>query len=338
MAEFKEYFPLINYNTFRVEATTRYFVEICNNNDINELIGSNIFSKNKRFIIGGGSNVLFTKDFDGLVIHPSIKGIDYIEETNKETLVKVGCGVIWDDFVQFAVENDLAGIENLSGIPGHVGACPVQNIGAYGTEVENVITKVEGIHLNTNKRIEFNHDQCKFGYRNSIFKKEYKNDFLITHVTFGLKKDPYLLNTSYTALTKELENYKEKNIKTVREIIKKIRGVKLPEVTKLGSAGSFFKNPVVAEEIASSILSKYPGSPSYKTENGMIKLSAAWLIDQSGCKGLQVEDATTYQYQPLVIVNKGKATGNDVLLLSKKIIEQVNKTFGILIEPEVNII
>jgi UDP-N-acetylmuramate dehydrogenase len=338
MIDFKENFRLKPFNTFGIDAKAKFFVEISNENDVSELIQSEIFKKFNRVILGGGSNMLFTKDFDGLIIHPLIKGIEVIKETSSDVLIKTGCGVVWDDLVLYVVGNNWGGIENLSDIPGNVGASPIQNIGAYGIEVESVIEKVEGFDLTVGKKVEFTHDQCQFGYRNSIFKKHYKNNFLVTQVVLRVQKPPHRLNISYTALAKELENHKEKNICTVREIVKKIRGSKLPETSKLGSAGSFFKNPVVANEVALSITSKYPEAPNFPADEGKVKLSAAWLIDKSGCKGLQNGDAATYNIQPLVIVNLGKAKGDDVWQLSKMIQNKVYKTFGVLLEPEVNIL
>jgi UDP-N-acetylmuramate dehydrogenase len=338
MIEFKENFALNTFNSFRIDSQAKFFVELKNENDIHELTQSEIYKKNPIFILGGGSNVLFTKNFDGLIIHPLITGIEIISETDTDVYIKSGCGVVWDDLVQYAVNNNWGGIENLSDIPGHVGACPIQNIGAYGVEVESVIEKVEGIDLKENKKLVFSRNQCHFGYRSSIFKSQYKNKLLVTNVFFKLQKPPHNLNLSYVALSKEIEHCKEKNIKSVREIVTKIRGSKLPKVSESGSAGSFFKNPVVSKEVAYSISSKYPDAPQFKTEGGKVKLSAAWLIDKSSCKGLLIGDAVTYSKQPLVIVNLGNATGDDVLNLSKLIKDKVYNIFGISLEPEVNII
>jgi UDP-N-acetylmuramate dehydrogenase len=338
MVEFKENFSLLSFNTFGINASANYFANICNELEIDELIDSEPFRKNSRLILGGGSNILFTDDFTGLVIHPAFGGIEIIDETKTDVVVKCGSGVVWDELVQYAVEKDWGGIENLSYIPGNVGACPIQNIGAYGADIKQVVEKVEGIDLRNKKRLSFLPEECKFGYRDSIFKKELKNDFLITHVSFRLKKPPHKLNVSYSVLAKEFENYNEKTIQSIRDIVIEIRRSKLPEVTELGSAGSFFKNPVVPNDIANKIFSAYPDCPKFRSENGQFKLSAAWLIDRSGCKGLQFGDASTYILQPLVIVNLGNASGKDIVLLSKTIQEKVFERFGLMLEPEVNFV
>lgn len=338
MIHFKENFQLKSFNTFGIDAYAKYFVEITCETDIHELIQTQTFKQNNRTILGGGSNILFTKDFEGLMIHPLIADLDVIDETNDYVKIKAGCGIIWDDFVSYAVNNGWGGIENLSDIPGNIGACPIQNIGAYGSEVESVIEKVIGYDLDENRIIEFTHDQCEFGYRTSIFKTKLKNRILITHVLFRLNKVPHHLNISYSALVKELENSESKTIQKIREIVMKIRGSKLPQVSKIGSAGSFFKNPIVEEKVVQKIVSEFPSAPVFPAENSKKKLSAAWLIDQSGCKGLQVGDAATYSLQPLVLVNNGNATGAEVLNLSRLIQKRVEDKFGISLEPEVNIL
>jgi UDP-N-acetylmuramate dehydrogenase len=338
MVEIKENFSLQEYNTFGIDVFAKYFIKVSKEEELDQLIESELFRNNPHLILGGGSNVLFTNDYAGLVIHPSIGGIEIIEETKTEVLINCGSGIVWDELVQYCVEHDWGGIENLSNIPGNVGACPIQNIGAYGVEVKQVIEKVEGFDLKDKSKLTFLRDQCDFGYRDSIFKRQYRNDFMITHVSFRLKKTPHSLNTSYIALTKELEKYSQKTIQTIRKIVIEIRRSKLPDVNILGSAGSFFKNPVVSEEISNKISSLYPDSPKFRSENGLIKLSAAWLIDRSGCKGLQFGNASTYLQQPLVIVNLGNATGKEIMTLSKIICEKVNEKFGVILEPEVNII
>jgi UDP-N-acetylmuramate dehydrogenase len=338
MVELKENFSLQSFNTFGINASAKYFSKVGTDEELGELIESEEFRMNPHLILGGGSNILFTKDYNGLVIHPSFIGIEIIEETKTDVLIKCGSGFVWDKLVQYAVDRGWGGIENLSDIPGNVGACPIQNIGAYGVEVNQVIETVYGTDLLENKKLSFNREQCNFGYRDSIFKKQYKNNFLISHVNFRLKKTPHVLNSSYAALAKELDHYSEKNINTIRKIVLEIRRSKLPEVSNLGSAGSFFKNPVVSEIIANKNFSEYPDCPKFRSESGLVKLSAAWLIEQSGCKGLQNGNAATYLKQPLVIVNLGNATGKEIFNLSKIIQNKVQEKFGILLEPEVNFV
>jgi UDP-N-acetylmuramate dehydrogenase len=338
MVELKENFSIKPYNTFGIDVNTRYFAQIANHQDLFELTSTEIFRNNPHLILGGGSNMLFTDDYTGLVIYPSFGDIEIVDETESDIIIKCGSGIVWDELVQYAVEKQWGGIENLSGIPGNVGACPVQNIGAYGVEIEQVVERVDGIDLRNINKLSFIKKQCNFGYRDSIFKKEFKNDFLITHVTFRLKKPPHKLNLSYATLANEVEKYTDKSIQSIRKIVIEIRRSKLPDVSELGSAGSFFKNPVVSVDLANKIYSNYPECPKFRSENGQFKLSAAWLIDRSGCKGLQIGDAATYVHQPLVIVNLGNATGKDIVKLSKTIQERVHERFGIMLEPEVNFV
>jgi UDP-N-acetylmuramate dehydrogenase len=338
MIEIKENFGLLPYNTFRIDVKANYFVELKNEEEISELFQFDIFHKQNHLILGGGSNILFTKNFNGLIMHPVIKGMDLLDETDEEIVIKVGSGVVWDEFVEFAVKKDWGGIENLSNIPGNVGASPIQNIGAYGREVKNVIEKVEGIILSSGKSINFANSQCNFGYRTSIFKREFRNDILITRVTFRLKKQPHILITHYDPIENELLKYKTRNIDTIRKIICDVRGLKLPKVEEIGNAGSFFKNPVIPVDMAEKLKSIHSGIPIYRVDDKVAKLSAAWLIEKAGCKGLRQGNAGTYDKQALVLINLGNALGEEIVALGKFIQQNVFNEFGVSLEAEVNIV
>ncbi len=337
MNKLLENISLKKYNTFGIDVSSRYFIELVNIEQIREFLQSENGSIQPRLIIGEGSNILFTRDFDGIVIRPVIKGIEKSEETDKHVYLKVGAGENWDELVSYCVENNYGGIENLSLIPGSVGASPVQNIGAYGVEVKDVIEYVETIDLLTTDTIVFFADECRFDYRSSIFKTKLKNKHIITHVMFRLDKEPHFV-THYGTIAKELDQYAETSIRNIREIIIKIRKSKLPDPKELGNAGSFFKNPVVSRETFENILKFYPKVPFWEFKENLVKLSAAWLIEQCQWKSKKIGDAGTYRKQPLVIVNHGNATGNDVVTLSEKIQKAVKNHFAIQLEPEVNIL
>jgi UDP-N-acetylmuramate dehydrogenase len=338
MIQIKTHYPLEYLNSFGIRADAAYYVEIDSKEDILNLMGNKIYLENAHLILGGGSNILFTGDYEGMIIHPKIKGIHKIGEDASSVIVKVGSGVIWDDFVKYAVKNNWGGVENLSIIPGNVGASPIQNIGAYGVEVKDVIEEVEGYNLAEQTLGTFSKSDCQFGYRKSIFKQQLKNNFLITHVTFRLSKPPHTLYTSYGAIEEQLIDYPEASISTIREVVTAIRKSKLPDPLKLGNAGSFFKNPVVESRLASELKELNSEMPVYPSEGGNVKLSAAWLIDHAGCKGIKRGHAGTHKQQPLVIVNLGNATGNEIVELANLIQEMVHRKYGIHLEPEVNII
>jgi len=337
MIEIKENFGLLPYNTFRIDVKARYFVEIEDEEDISELIHVDFFRNKDRLILGGGSNILFTKNFEGLIIHPVMKGMNLMEDTEEDVIIRVGSGVEWDVFVEYAVTRNWGGIENLSNIPGNVGASPVQNIGAYGREVKDVIEKVEGVLLSDGKLLNFTNSQCKFGYRNSIFKSELKNDFLISGVTFRLKKPPHFITTHYHPIEEELLKYENRDINSIRKIICDVRQIKLPQVDKIGNAGSFFKNPIVSVDVADKIQTDFIGVPVYRVDDTTVKLSAAWLIEKAGCKGLRRGNAGTYAKQPLVLINLGNAQGKEILETGLFIQQKVFNKFGVKLEPEVNI-
>lgn len=336
--QIKSNYSLTALNTFHLKAKADYYVEINTTEELEDLVQDKLFASNERLILGGGSNILFLKNFRGIVIHPKFSGIEQIREDESAIFVKVGSGVVWDDFVRYAVENNLGGIENLSLIPGNVGASPIQNIGAYGVEVKNVIEKVEGYHFSKKGFRTFNNSECRFGYRTSIFKKDMKNSFLITSVTFRLSKSPHVLTTNYGIIEEKLQNFPKRSISVLRKVISDIRNAKLPDAEKIGNAGSFFKNPVVNEKLVTSLKKRYPDISFHSAGNGKMKLSAAWLIDNANCKGIRFGDAGTYEKQPLVIVNLGNATGKEILDLANYIQDKVRKVFDLQLEPEVNII
>jgi len=337
MAVLRKNYSLKRHNSFGIEANAKYFFEFEKVDEINDFLNKNDVISIQYLILGGGSNLLFTEDFNGLVIHPKVKGIKITEEDENSVLVKVGANEDWDDFVVWAVNNNYSGIENLSLIPGVVGAAPVQNIGAYGVEVQEVIESVEAISVETKNTVVFSHAHCEFDYRNSVFKNEYKNQFIITHVNFRLNKQTDF-KTHYGAIAKELESYNEINLKNIREVITKIRESKLPDPKVLGNAGSFFKNPVVNKNEADALQEKYANMPVYELNETESKLAAGWMIEQCGWKGKRIGDAGVHKNQALVIVNYGNAKGSEILLLANEIRKSVLYKFGVKLEMEVNAI
>lgn len=337
MMNVRENTSLLALNTFRVDVNTRYHIEVSDVQDIRNFIGSELHAIQPRMILGGGSNVLFTGDYNGCILHPSIKGIEKTSEDKGSVMIRTAAGENWDDFVRYCVENGWCGLENLSNIPGTVGASPVQNIGAYGSEVRDSIETVEAIDLETGRTRVFSNRQCRFAYRNSIFKSELKNRMIITHITFRLKKD-HNFNTSYRELNKELSLYPETNLGNIRDAVITIRKRKLPEVEALANAGSFFKNPLVDQTGLDSLKRSHPEIPFFKDAYGSIKLSAAWLIERCGWKDRRIRNVGTYKLQPLVIVNYGGASGSEILEFTQKIQRSVQDHFDIVLETEVNII
>ncbi len=329
---------LKEYNTFGLDVKAGYFLSIQSADDLISFFSDNKqFRQEKRLILGGGSNLLFLEDFQGLIIYPRMKGID-IKSENEDTIeVEVGAGEVWDDFVALCVEKGWGGVENLSLIPGNVGSVPVQNIGAYGMEAETSIFKVNALNLQDLSKRVFTHDECHFGYRNSCFKNEFKDLFMISSVVFLLKKK-YKLNFSYGALQLETAKIGPLNLKNLRQAVISIRESKLPDPKKNGNAGSFFKNPFISSELSEKMRNQYPEIPLYPCPDGIFKTSAAWLIERAGWKGKSYKNAAVHDKQALVIVNKGNATGEEIFELSEQIRQDVNSKFGILLELEVNII
>jgi UDP-N-acetylmuramate dehydrogenase len=337
MINLQENFPLLHYNTFGIAANTKFFFEPKDEFEIQEFLGSPWAEVRPRFVLGGGSNVLFTKDYEGVVIHPLIRGLEIVSETKEMILIRAGAGENWDSFVEHCVNNNLGGVENLSLIPGTIGACPVQNIGAYGIEVGDVIHSVDGINLEDGKNFTLSAEECGFSYRDSIFKRKMKDKVIILYVTFKLQKH-HAFKTSYPDLKKELDKYSETTIKTIRDAVISVRKNKLPDPDITGNAGSFFKNPVVQAEKILSLRIAYPAIPAFNYAREKAKLSAAWLIEQSGWKGRQLGKTGTYKKQPLIIVNHGGATGDEILNCAQKIQKAVLNRFAIKLEMEVNVL
>ena len=337
---------LKSLNTMGFDVVAKHYYEINSLNDIKELIDNNIFKNNKTLILGGGSNILFTDEyFDGIVIHSNLKGISFVESqqsTDNECpeFLTVRCmsGEVWKDFVDFTVSNNLYGLENLVDIPGSVGAAPVQNIGAYGSEVKDCITKVYTINIENGEECVFENEECDFAYRNSIFKKEENKKYFIYAIDFKLKKDAGL-KLEYGNIKDYLskKNIESPSLSDVANAIKTIRAEKLPEVGVVGSVGSFFQNPIVSIEKYQSVKDTYPEVPSYPNDNG-VKIPAGWLIDKSGWKGYRENHVGVWDKQALVLVHYGNGKPEEILNLMKKIQESVNEKFGIEIRPEVNLV
>lgn len=338
MIRFSENHSLKAHNTFGIDAKAKYYFEFTELEDLEVFLNSNnTWKEEKLIVLGEGSNILFMNDFDGLVIHPNVPGMNSVWEDRNHDWIEVGAGEVWDEFVEFAVDQGLGGTENLSLIPGKVGAAPVQNIGAYGQEVCRLVEKVKGYDLEKGCAAEFSATECEFAYRNSVFKNYLKNRFIITSVIFRLDKFPEF-NLGYGQLEEKVKEKGEATLHTIREAVIEIRSSKLPDVKEVGNAGSFFKNPVVDVLLAEQIKSKYPEIPFYPGGEGKIKLAAGWLIEQSGWKGKRIGEAGVHEQQALVIVNYGKATGKEIYALSEEICKSVEEKFGVALEREVNCI
>lgn len=329
---------LKDLNTFRVPAKASYFAEFTSKEELINVIKDPRFRSISKFILGSGSNILLTKDFNGLVLKNSIKGIKVKEETDDHVFIEAGAGELWDDLVAYTVENNFYGIENLTLIPGTVGAAPIQNIGAYGVEIFDVFRSLEGYFLADGEKRVFLRDKCEFGYRSSIFKTKLKNSFVITKVTLQLSKEPKF-NLDYSSLKSAVAEIKgEVTLAKVRGIIKSIRESKLPDPETIGNAGSFFKNPELSLLEYEQLKQKHPDVTSFATGKRRVKVSAAWLIEKCGLKGLRFGDAGTYEKHSLVIVNYNSASGKEIYNFARFIQESVNEKFNIILEPEVNII
>jgi len=337
MINIQENISLKDHNTFDIDVKAKHFANLSSVHNIQE------FCKHKKYdkflILGGGSNILFTKDFNGIIVKIENKGIEIIEEDEKHVFVKAAAGEIWDDLVEFCVKNNYGGIENLSNIPGTVGAAPIQNIGAYGVELKDVFIQLEAIEISTGKTRTFSKNECEFGYRSSVFKNELKGKYIITSVTIKLSKSP-TLSFEYGAMRDELKrlNIENPGLKDIRQAVINIRSSKLPDPAIIGNAGSFFKNPVVENKKLEALKRDYPNIPSYKQNEYSVKLAAGWLIDQCGWKGKSIGNAGVHKDQALVIVNHGGASGQEILSLAENIQESVHKHFGISLVPEVNIL
>ena len=338
MLQIEENVSLKNFNTFGIEASARYFVEINRPEDLAELFMDSQWHHTERLTIGGGSNLLLVTDFKGLVIRMNIRGLEH--RINHETVfVEAGAGEVWNDLVNFCVDHGFAGMENLSLIPGSVGASPIQNIGAYGVELKDVFESCQAFEIRTGDIITFNKQDCRFGYRESVFKSALKGLYIITSVKFRLSAMPQL-NITYGAIEQELSNrgITEPTIKDVSQVVSAIRVSKLPDPSTIGNSGSFFKNPVIPAVQFAALYEKYPAVSNYPAGDGLVKLAAGWLIEQCGWKGKIVGHTGTYKNQALVLVNHGGATGQEIYDLSSRIIDSVYAKFGVTLEREVNII
>jgi len=335
----KENVSLRRFNTFHIDASTRYFIEITNYKQLRELIVSGFLVKNPVLLLGGGSNLLFTNNFNGIVVQICNKGIEVADNANNTVLVKAAAGENWHEFVTYCVGKGFGGLENLSLIPGNVGSCPIQNIGAYGVEVKDSFYSLEAVDLKTGELKIFHHPDCNFGYRDSIFKGELKGKFAIWSVTFQLNLNP-VVHVEYGAIKQELEakGIENPGIKDVSEAVCSIRHSKLPDPEILGNAGSFFKNPTVDLKFADKLRESFPKLVSYPLADGNEKLAAGWLIEQCGWKGFREGDAGVHQNQALVLVNYGNANGSQILTLAHRVQNSVYERFGVKLEMEVNVI
>lgn len=327
---------LKQYNTFGIDVTASHFVEVSEIEELRNILSNNTLPL---LILGGGSNILLTQNFKGLVIKNNFKGIDIIKDDADSVFLKVGAGENWHQFVMYCIDKGYCGIENLSLIPGNVGASPMQNIGAYGVEVKDVITEVEAINIQDYTSKHFSNKECDFGYRTSIFKTVEKGNYFITSVIFQLSKKPKI-NTSYGAIEDELkkEEITHPTIKDVSDAVIRIRQSKLPDPDKIGNSGSFFKNPVVNSSVKDDLLISYPSIPNYPQNDGTYKIAAGWLIEQCGWKGKTIDKYGVHSKQALVLVNHGGANGAEIYKLSEDIIKSVQQKFNITLEREVNII
>ena len=336
MMDVKQNYSLKKYNSFNIDVVAKEFIQI---NSVKELIDLQKNSKNKnKLFIGGGSNILFTNNFEGLVVHINLKGISVKKMNENFSEIKVMSGENWNELVNWCIENNLGGLENLSLIPGNVGAAPIQNIGAYGVELKDVFISCEVYDLNAEKLNIYNLNDCKFGYRDSIFKKN--KNLIVVSVKMKLSSKNHKINSSYGGINDELKklNIKEPTIKDISNVVCDIRNKKLPNPNKIGNAGSFFKNPIVNSKKINWLKENFNDIPFYKIDENSYKIPAAWLIETSGFKGKDFGNFGVHKTQPLVLVNYGKASGSDINKLSLSIKEVVNKLFKIELETEVNII
>jgi UDP-N-acetylmuramate dehydrogenase len=333
----REGISLKPFNTFGIEARAQFFMEALLNEDILNLAGNLQENYRPLLVLGGGSNILFTKDFPGTVLKISTKGTHLLKEDNETVWVQASAGENWDDFVGFCVDHGWGGIENLSAIPGNTGTSPVQNIGAYGVEMKDTFVELEAFDLESRGIKILAKDDCRLGYRESIFKSQNKGRYIILNVTFRLSKNP-ILCLDYGNIRKELAIMKvtDPGIKDVREAVCRIRANKLPDPKVTGNAGSFFKNPVIPPQQYEKLKQSFPEIVSFK-QNGNIKLAAAWMIEQCGWKGKRKGNAGVHSTQPLVLVNLGNATGLEIINLGNEIRQSVYGKFGIMLETEVNV-
>lgn len=330
---------LKSYNTFGINVNSRYFAEVMSEDDLHKLSDAKAFSHEPILILGGGSNMLFTKDYEGLVLKISIPGIKAARFSDQQVLVTAGAGVVWNELVNYCVAQDFAGMENLSLIPGTVGASPIQNIGAYGVELKDIFHSCDAYDIATGETRTFNFEDCQFGYRDSIFKNEFKGKYIILGVTFKLNTEAKI-NSQYGAIQSVLaeRGIRRPTIADISKIVSEIRVSKLPDPSTIGNAGSFFKNPVVDRSVYDNLIDKFPGLISYPVGKDKMKLAAGWLIEDCGFKGVVDGRTGTWKNQALVLVNHGGASGSEVYGFSEKIIDRVKEKFGVELEREVNIL
>ena len=326
---------LLPYNTFGIDVKSKHFIDVKSIDELKAVLNQNQLQN--LLVLGGGSNLLLTKDFEGLTLRIQNRGIEIVEQDGRKARVKVAAGENWHDFVLWCLENDLGGVENLALIPGNVGAAPIQNIGAYGVELREVFESCEAISIDTGKVKIFKKDECDFGYRNSIFKNTLKGKYIIFSVQFNLNKPPHELNISYKGLSEKLEG-KIPNIQSIAQAVIEIRSSKLPNPKKIGNCGSFFKNPVISLIKFNDLKQQYPDIPHYPDQLDKIKIPAAWLIDTLGYKGYRNHEAGVHPNQALVLVNYGNATGAEIKKLAQQIRNKVKEKFAINLEFEVNIL
>lgn len=328
-------YSLLSHNTFGIDVSAARFLEYASVEELQQQIAQGAVTT--PFLhIGGGSNLLFTKDYDGLILHSCIGGIEVTEEDERTVSVRVGAGVVWDDFVAYCVAHGWYGAENLSLIPGEVGAGAVQNIGAYGVEVKDLITAVETVNIQGDQRV-YSIEECGYAYRNSIFKRPENKSVFVTYVRFRLSKEEYY-TLDYGTIRQELGKYPELTLPVVRKVIIDIRESKLPDPKVMGNAGSFFMNPIVSKEKLLALQQEYPQIPYYELADGQVKIPAGWMIDQCGWKGKSLGPAAVHDKQALVLVNRGGAKGSDIIALSDAVRVSVREKFGIDIHPEVNFV
>lgn len=334
----QENISLKPYNTFGIDVKARFFVEITGLAQLQRVLELKAYPN--RFIISGGSNMLLTKDIDALVMHINLKGISIVEENGDSVEIKAMAGENWHDLVLWSLDQGYGGLENLSLIPGNVGTAPIQNIGAYGVELKDIFVNCAAMDVKTGELVAFDREACQFGYRDSIFKNEAKDNYIITSVTLRLTKKNHLLHTGYGAIEEELRknDIVYPTIRDISNAVITIRKSKLPDPKELGNSGSFFKNPIIGKRKFDKFIKSHPEAPFYELEDDQFKVPAGWLIEQCGFKGRRFGDAGVHERQALVLVNYGNATGKEILELAENIQKEVSKQFGISIQPEVNII
>lgn len=332
---FQKDISLRTYNTFGIDVKSKKFIGIQSTDVLKAVLVENQGAQ--VLLLGGGSNLLLTKDFDGLTIRIENRGIEILKEDEYGARIKVAAGENWHDFVLWCLKKDFGGVENLALIPGSVGAAPIQNIGAYGVELSQVFESCEAMSRETGEIKTFNKTECEFGYRNSIFKNTLKEQYIITSVEFNLTKAPHQINTSYGGLSEKIES-KSPSIQTVAQTVIEIRSAKLPDPRHIGNSGSFFKNPVLGSEQFAALQQQYPNLPHYPDQKGKVKIPAAWLIDYLGFKGYRKNDTGVHQNQALVLVNYGNASGAEIKKLAQQIKDKVLENFKIDLEFEVNIL